>query len=107
MKKTLFKLTTLAGLLFFSFTGSAQEKRLTAASPKPPEVIGKQLQPDKTSNVEPTVSPAVVDAKTLHNTATKQSSFTGPKPVKGEDLPPSKTPEKIKPADTLKPVPKQ
>ena len=107
MKKTLSYLTILAGLMIFSLTVSAQEKRLTAASPKPPEVTGKQLQPDKTSNVEPTVSPAVVDAKTLHNTATKQSSFTGANPVKGEDPQPPKTPEKIKPADTLKPVPKQ
>lgn len=64
MKKSIFHLTILAGMLSFSLSSNAQQARQTANSPKPPEVKGKILQSDQAA-ANPVVSPATVAEKSL------------------------------------------
>ncbi|MEP7238508.1 MAG: hypothetical protein ABI685_11605 [Ferruginibacter sp.] len=88
MKKTIIKITTITICIFISFSAFAQQQ-VTGA--KPPEVKGPVLQ-TSTDNKIPVAS-STTD-KDLHETATKQSSFTGKKPEKAKDETlPAKAPE--------------
>jgi hypothetical protein len=85
MKKSFFYSTILAGMLLFTSATRAQQAKQTGASPKPPEAMGKVLQPDKTSATEPVVSPAIHE-KTLPSTADLKTKVDMPKIIKGNEL---------------------
>ena len=86
MKKTIFKTAITCFGIFFSFTALAQQQLSPAKESKVP---GSQTQ---TENKVP--APASTTGKDLHETATKQSSFSGTAPVKGKDeTQPAKDPE--------------
>lgn len=93
MKNTAFKITATAIGIFFSLTAFAQQP-VTA---KAPQVSGPVLQ---TAAENKTAVPAPATETKLHETATKQSSFSGAVPVKAND----NKPEAVK-APELKPLP--
>ena len=79
MKKIIFKITITGIAIFFSFTAFAQQQVSPAKEPK---VSGPVLQ---TTTETKAAAPATNTGKDLHETATKQSSFSGTAPVKGKD----------------------
>lgn len=88
MKKIFINLIVTTGIVFLSLSLHAQQ--VTTA--KPPEVKGPVLQTPTENKV---AAPAPASDKDLHQTATKQSSFTDPKPVKAkEETQPAKAPER-------------
>jgi hypothetical protein len=87
MKKTIVKITATTIGIFFSVAAFAQQP----AAAKPPQVSGPVLQTSQENKVQQ--PPATTD-KDLHQTAGKQSSFTGTVPVKAKDeAQPAKVPE--------------
>ena len=98
MKNKALKITATAIAIFCSLTGFAQQ----AVTPKAPEVSGPVLQTAAESK-----TPAPATETKLHETATKQSSFSGPVPVKANDKaePAAKAPEQKPLPETDKLVP--
>jgi len=98
MKNTAVKITVAAIGIFFSMPAFAQQ----AVTAKPPVVSGPVLQ---TPAEEKTVAAPASDVKP-HETAVKQSSFSSPVPVKGNDkAEPAKAPEQKPLPETNKIVP--
>jgi hypothetical protein len=88
MKKILFKTAAATIGIFFGLTAFAQQQVSPAKEPK---VSGPVLQ--TAPEAKAPVPPSTTD-KDLHQTATKQSSFTGTVPVKAKDeAPQTKTRE--------------
>ncbi len=98
MKNTAIKITVVAIGVFFSMSAFAQQ----AVTAKPPVASGPVLQ---TPAEDKAVAAPASDAKP-HETAVKQSSFSGPVPAKGNDkAEPAKAPEQKPLPETNKIVP--
>ena len=104
MKKSLYYLTMIAGMLLFSLSTHAQQHMQTPASPKPPEAAGKKLQSDKLANVtEPVVSPVVADQAVTIDPKLK-SSEANPKITKMNEQEQSKASQtNIQPVSSIPP----
>jgi len=98
MKNIAVKITVTAMGIFFSISAFAQQP----VTGKPPVASGPVLQ---TSTEDKTVAAPASDTKP-HETAVKQSSFSGPVPAKGNDkAEPAKAPEQKPLPETNKIVP--